>query len=294
MSSSSRSRKRARAAIHGPSDVQLELAEFASTRCSHPALVRACKILSRKPELIGKLQTTSALEDATDAFASHLCDTIHLPIVDATPFEWWIGDIRVYLAFFTRRSYNFRSLLKAACARHGAGTETSPLTLILYSDEATPGAVMRQENKRKSHCFYFSVLEFGAHALVHEAAWLPLGYLRSQIASTVVGGLSAVLVHLMRYMLLGERSIVSVGVVVDELADDGSALLLFFKQGPFIVDESALNSALSTKGATGLFPCAKCDNVYGRLHEQEEHDLGDHDTSNELVDLSCNDPALAT
>ena len=143
MSSSSRYRKKTRAAIHRPGDVQLELAEFASTRCSHSALVRACKILSRTPEIIGELQTTSTLEDATDAFAAHLCGAIHLPCGDATAFERCVGDIRKHLPFFTRRSDNFRCLLKATCARHGAGIEARPLTLVLYSDEAVPGAAMR-------------------------------------------------------------------------------------------------------------------------------------------------------
>ena len=47
-----------------------------------------------------------------------------------------------------------------------------PWSLILYSDEITPGNVLATHNKRTLQCMYFSVAELGPAALSHEACWL--------------------------------------------------------------------------------------------------------------------------
>ena len=53
-------------------------------------------------------------------------------------------------------------------------TPEDPWTLILYTDEVTPGNVLAVVNNRKIQAIYFSFLELGANALSREEAWFVL------------------------------------------------------------------------------------------------------------------------
>ncbi len=50
-------------------------------------------------------------------------------------------------------------------------TAENPWSLILYSDEVTPGNVLATQNLRKIQVVYFSFLELGAQALAREDSW---------------------------------------------------------------------------------------------------------------------------
>ena len=57
---------------------------------------------------------------------------------------------------------------EAEAARTPLLSYTQPWSIVFYTDEASLGNLLRMDNTRKWHAFYFSVSEFGAEALSKE------------------------------------------------------------------------------------------------------------------------------
>ena len=286
--SSSRQQKRQRWASQGPSEKQLRLAEFAVLRCSESSLVKIVNLLKNKPTLADDIGT-NPLAESSQAFLAHLSrGPIKLDLTTGGTFDWHIADLDLAIKFFASRNENFRSML-AERLRERPCEPDQPWEIVLYNDEATPGAVLRLDNRRKLVCFYATIKSWGPKIVVHEAAWVPLGFLRHDILQSVRGKLSGVMRHLLRRMFLGDSRLVE-GTLVDGVGPVGAPALLFFKLGNLLYDEAACHLSLSTKGASGLFPCVGCKDVYGRLPEQIEEPLSAHDTSSTLRDITCGDP----
>lgn len=72
-------------------------------------------------------------------------------------------------------------------------TPANPWRIILGSDEATPGALLKGDNARNAHIVYWTFLEFGSEYISHEHMWMYAGLLRSKVRETIVGGFARVL-----------------------------------------------------------------------------------------------------
>lgn len=59
-------------------------------------------------------------------------------------------------------------LINAALDRRASGDTSSPLHVIVYGDEVTPGNAVAHKNRRKSWAIYYSFLELGEELLCHE------------------------------------------------------------------------------------------------------------------------------
>ena len=70
-------------------------------------------------------------------------------------------------------------------------TPLSPLSLVVYSDEVSPGNQLKHDNKRKLQTIYWSIKELGPAALSAEHFWFVLTTSRSNEVSNIVGGMSA-------------------------------------------------------------------------------------------------------
>ena len=71
------------------------------------------------------------------------------------------------------KSANMRALFQDRLVVYPCSLER-PWSLILYSDEVTPGNVLSTSNKRKLQCVYYSFAELGPAALSHEECWFVL------------------------------------------------------------------------------------------------------------------------
>ena len=67
----------------------------------------------------------------------------------------------------------------------------SPWSLVLYSDEITPGNQVSHKNSRKTWAIYYSFLEFGP-ALASEDYWFTGTLVSSDVVKSLDGGWSAV------------------------------------------------------------------------------------------------------
>ena len=290
--SMSRVRKRAKWREHGPSEVQLDVARVANLRgVSNASLASIVGVLRANRPLLEQGLGAPQLKDATDAFFTHLQQTETLQLEDGTEFEWQCASLVKSLEFFTKRSANFHELIAAVHAKWPSSFDR-PWHLIVYCDEAVPGAVLRLDNKRKLVCFYVSVREMGPKILKHEAAWLPIALLRSCILKDVEGKLSAAARLLLRRQLVEPDGIRLRGALIDRL-NGGEPGIIFAKLGNLLYDGDAYRGLLGTKGLNGLFPCVGCKNV-AFLHQQTEPEfaLHRHDATLALVDVGCSDPRL--
>ena len=71
------------------------------------------------------------------------------------------------------KSANMRALFQDRLAVHPCSLER-PWSIIMYSDEVTPGNPLSAANRRKLQCIYWSFAELGFVALSHEECWFVL------------------------------------------------------------------------------------------------------------------------
>ena len=90
-----------------------------------------------------------------------------------------------------RTSENFRNLLRS-CVRGNQHAR-----LVFYSDDITPGNVLRPDTGRTMACCYWTLMEFPQWFRSRAHGWFPLCYLRAVVYKKIAGGMSAVWGHLL-------------------------------------------------------------------------------------------------
>jgi hypothetical protein len=239
------------------------------------ALQRIVQKIREDPTLLDDVISRSTISAASLALMAEIGQTDTLE-TNTGDFTWHHGDPRLLLQHFVSVCEPFAKTLQNKL-RETPSTFMQPWNVVLYCDEITPGNVLRPDNARKVHAFYFSFRELGKEVLCHAEAWLPVALLRANAVKTIVGKLSCAMRMLLRRFFVGPMALQTAGVTL-ELPDGPS--LFFCRLGNILGDESALKSLWSSKGAAGLLPCILCKNICTRfLHE--------HDASGYLQELSC-------
>jgi hypothetical protein len=214
-----------------------------------------CSIVARlKEESVDSL-TRREIQSVVNKEYAKVHGSVQLPLTKGGPFHWDICRPDSLLSYFIKESPPFKKAVESVA--HRAGPRGTPLHLIFYVDEITPGNILRPENKRKFAAFYFSFKEFGPELLCRAEMWMPLAVLRSSVIHEVRGGLSNCVRILLRAFFIGPCTFASTGV---PLALDEPALL-FCKFGNLLADEAAIKATWLSKGAAGLKPCLVCKNV---------------------------------
>ena len=194
-----------------------------------------------------------------------------------TSFSWSTVTPQRILGYFANNSEQFRQILSELSDRC-----KTTWNLVLYTDEISPGAILRPIIKKKSHVWYITILEL-RDRLCRTDLWIPIALLRSSIVSRLPGGLSAATRLLLRSMCLGPRAIGNAGLCLRH--SDGGHRLIHLRMGRILADEDALSSLWSIKGASGTVPCGiKCMVVAkqrGSRHLPEDNP--------DIVDLTCSD-----
>ena len=133
------------------------------------------------------------------------------------------------------------------------------ISIIVYSDEVTPGQVLQGLHDRKVQAMYWSLLNFGFPTLTNEAAWFTLLSWRSSQVEQLEGSMSHVYKVGLRFFF-GTPSghDLRQGVVL-ELR--GRSRLVFGDLRMMLHDERALKDVSQCKGATGVKLCVECQNV---------------------------------
>lgn len=83
-----------------------------------------------------------------------------------------------------------------------APSQSSPLSLICYSDGISPGNVLAHNQTRKVECVYWSIKEFGDLALSLEKNWFLLGIARTDHVKRMAGKMSQYFRHAVEHFFL--------------------------------------------------------------------------------------------
>jgi hypothetical protein len=153
----------------------------------------------------------------------------------------------------------------------------------MYQDEATPGNLLRPDNKRKTQVWYWSFAELGHGLLSKASAWVVAGVLRSTVVSQVKGGLSSAFRALMRLFFGNPHNFATSGITLP----CNPGVLVFARLGACLADEAAIKHTWSVKGASGSKPCMLCKNVV-----EARTGVASLDPTGYLVDIGCFDVAL--
>ena len=162
------------------------------------------------------------------------------------------------LSVAAEQSTSFADMLRSLLGMRACSHE-HPYSIVLYSDEITPGDPLKAGD-RKIQAVYWSIKEFGSHALANEDLWFTLTTLRSCRVKQLEDGMS----HLYNMALhaffdLGGHSVRN-GVSL-RLKGADVQVLLFLDLGVCLGDERALKELTGAKGAAGKKPCCLCRNV---------------------------------
>ena len=245
---------------------------------NHATLVRVLDLVRAEPNLVDEVRSRHQLHRAERKQWERVGRTLTLEKNNGQQFDWEISDFASLLNLCLETSQNFHADVESLYNRDMCvpGREWE---LIVYSDECTPGSVLRPINSRKCWCVYVAIKPLGKLSL--DAAWLPLGTIRTDVVrDDLQGGWPACLKALLKHLFFGAGSL-SAGVMIPALGK-----LLFFKLGALLADESGLHATWSSKGAGGLMPCFRCKNVV--MKRTKGVSLLDTDTSGTLVDITCN------
>jgi hypothetical protein len=89
---------------------------------------------------------------------------------------------------------------------------TSPLQLVVYSDEVSPGNQLKHDNRRKLQTIYWSIKEFGPAALSAEHFWFVLTTVRSHIVDGVEGGMGALMARCLQLFFEDPANMSTTGI----------------------------------------------------------------------------------
>ena len=157
--------------------------------------------------------------------------SIELPLTEA-PWTWTWELCKP--CRLVQRSVEASPALRRLFER-SQSSPAAPWSIVLAHDEITPGAVLRPDNARKFTCFYFTFDEFGDHTIRSELSWFLVAVARSTMIAKVPGGLSAMLKHLLRALVIDASGFTN-GVVLPL----STPTLLFAKFRTHLGDEAAL------------------------------------------------------
>ena len=134
----------------------------------------------------------------------------------------------------------------------GFGRPHAPANLVIYAGEATPGNVLRLDNRRKVLAVYVTLREFGPVLVKHADMWLPLAILRSSQIKDILGGTSFCMRTLLRRIFITDK-VTSEGVLLDLQLPQPRFVRLQLVLGNFIGGGDAQRATWNAKGASGNF-----------------------------------------
>ena len=155
----------------------------------------------------------------------------------------------------------------------------SPWCIVVYQDGVDPSDGLAKNHSRKSAVFYWSVLQYGMHALSKEEMWGTLTIVRTLDSYKLESQVAQVASKALRRFHIEGRDVAVNGVTLE--FKTGGSTTVFMKIGVILADEPALKEFLECKGHAGLMPCALCSNA--TLHRGFEGGKSLWELDNRLV-----------
>jgi hypothetical protein len=153
----------------------------------------------------------------------------------------------------------FKDFFKERLVKHPPSPE-KPWSLIIYSDEVTPGNPLATLNKRKFHAVYWSFLEFGVNALCREETWFCITTALSIDVNGVSAGLSQVFSAIIKTFF--EPGGFDLGLAGISLPFEPDEVRFFAKLKIVLQDGGAHKSVWHARGDGASKLCLLCKNLF--------------------------------
>ena len=142
---------------------------------------------------------------AVEKVSSDVIDAVYIPAEDGGSYDWHIAKFQRLLPFVVSRCAGFRLELESAFMDF-PNSQSSLWRLVLYSDEITPGNVLKLQNRRKAACWYLGIVEM-MDFLRREEGWLTIGVIRASDVHKLHGGYSSMARALLPSLFLGSDGV---------------------------------------------------------------------------------------
>ena len=139
----------------------------------------------------------------------------------------------------------------------------SPWSIIIYTDEVTPGDPLAPHNLRKFHIVYWGFLEFGFNALSREEAWFTVACQHSTLVNEMNAGLSQLMSAVLKAFFPEEGiNFQTTGVLLD-LGEYGS-VRVWAKVVGFLMDGGAHKYCWHSRGDGASKFCLLCKSEFSQ------------------------------
>ena len=192
-------------------------------------------------------------------------EILHIPYAD--PFAM--------LAVTVEHHPEFARMLQR-CLEERPPSPDQPWSIILYTDEVTPGDPVAPFNLRKLQACYWSFLELGANVLSKEEAWFTLMTEFSEMINQVASGLSQTFGSLVKTFFQPDGFNIGGAGIGLQLGEVN--IRLWAKAGIVLQDGGAHKYVWCSRGHGASKSCLLCNNLFSR-----ESRLVDTDATHMLV-----------
>lgn len=223
-----------------------------TTSASVREILNLLRLAGGDPEL-SNIATERTLGTAVERETRDLIAELPLLREDGGWFNCPIVMFDRLLPWLVGKSDKFRNIL-SRLHQDRPPMPAAPYKLLFYCDEATPGDVLRLDNRRKAMWLYCTIAD--AQGFLHyDAMWLPLCCIRATMIKALAGGWSAAFSRIMQALFIDDNCL-QTGVVVPHV-DAGRAALWFFRFGFLLADTQAIQFTLGAKGLQAI-PLVRC------------------------------------
>lgn len=200
---------------------------------------------------------------------------LELAGIDGLPTVLHYANPFAQLWMAIKRSKSFSKFFQS-CLEANPPSPEKPWSLVLYTDEVTPGNPLSNANKRKFWSVYWTFLELGAHALSHEETWFCITTEYSNKVKNVAAGMSQVFGGLLKVFFKDDGT--NLHIAGMNLPFETKSVRLFANIKVVVQDGGAHKTVWSSRGDGATKLCLLCKNLF-----TESSNMCDEDGSNLLV-----------
>ena len=205
-------------------------------------MIQARKLVVEQPTVFGPMLGKINAEGKNGK-------SISIPYID--PFAMLtVASSKTYMS----------ALLERSLVEHPPSPDR-PWSILFYSDEVTPGNVLKAQNHKKVQVIYWSFNEFGADALGKDGYWFTATVVRSSRVQDMEGGMSQLTSLILLTMFGSVHNLKTSGI---RLVVNGREFRMFATLGQVPSDEDALHQMWRCKGASGTKMCVMCKSVVNK------------------------------
>ena len=251
------------------------LNEFRRTKphCSASALQSILRDIKQHglPDLIDR----NAMREGRDLIVSSPTD--YGPIIQQVPFTDCDGNAEnvpvasPFASLWTAvvESKSFERFVYQ-CYQRKPPSPDNPWSIIMYTDEVTPGDVLAHVIARKFLAVYWSFLEFGANSLSHEESWFTIMTEFTSTVFTMPGGQSQAFNIAIKQFFPGNGFDIEKSGI--RLTLQGQDVRIFAKITIVIQDGGAHKAVYGLRGDGASKFCILCSNLWTEESNITEED----------------------